>query len=478
MFSAETTDKDVEDKLKLVCKVYQLPAVLDPSKAVLDSTVSVENYQKSIFPSNIYSDEFMSERSSAHPQPATMVVGQSIANNSGIPLNSINKLPSYQWSFKHEDDHKSHHYGHSHHHHKGKNILNGLGTSESISLLGGTFFNSTALNSRLIRLPVMNESNRYKKRSILNGLPYYDKSIIDKQIRAMNIEKVKLKLPVANASHFSASFNETVDDVEYLHGEVILNQFMNNKRIMRDYQWMLYYLNRFGGKNLTENGELKFGRNKIVSVKTWKQFEKWTMKRQEKFKEMHKIRMEIAEKRHHRKEANMKRLTDKARVKEIKRNLEEASVDFDVKSSGEFFSTEESNNNGNADEQQVEEYTAEEKDEEEKDRTMEALLPEFEDEVTISDEELEEVEELEDTHSEQVSFPDREIVIERELPVDDPELLKYQRILFGIPSSNQMELQIQNSNGVLQTKRVRVKRVPNPNALGYSNIRHRKPSYL
>ncbi|VEU21974.1 DEKNAAC102980 [Brettanomyces naardenensis] len=483
MFSSDTTDKDVQDKLNSVCKVYQLPAVLDTSRAMLESNAKLDNYRKSIFPNNIYSDAFLSERSGPVTQQTPLVIGQSIANNSGVPLNPINKIPSYQWSFKHEDDHKSHHYSHSHH--KGKNMLNGLGTSESISLLGGTVMNSTALNSKLIRLPVRNESNKFKERSILNGLPYYDKNIIDKQIRVMNLEKAKLKLPVANASYFTKSFNESVDDVEYLHGEVILNQFLNNKRVMRNYQWMLYYLNRLGGRSLEDCPDLKYANNKVVSVKTIKQFQKWMVKKQEKFKELQKMRLKIAERR-----------------KRMRRRQGDGGADR----LGEFFSTEGLNDDKDEreDEEEEEEDAEEEagavavppvgaeelkkeREDEEDDRALEAELPEFEDEVQLSDEEVEDNSDDENEPSSNadripppgnIALPDREIVIEKELSVDDPELIDLQRRLYGIPTSNKLEEQVRQSNGAIQTKRVRVRRVPNPNALGYSNIRHRKPSYL
>ncbi|GMG55906.1 unnamed protein product [Ambrosiozyma monospora] len=202
MFPQNTSDYRLKDRLNKVCNSYQLPAILDPQQSVFHSSYSLEAYQAGIFhnPTALIDGSSSSLSSSSNSDflnSPGLIVAQGIVNNSGIPLNPINKIPSYQWSFKHDDsDH--------HHHHKGKNILNGLGTSDSISVLAGVSVNSTALNSKLMRLPIKTSKNKDNKWSLFNGLPYYSKEIVDKHIRDLNLKKSNANnSAIFNASHFS-----------------------------------------------------------------------------------------------------------------------------------------------------------------------------------------------------------------------------------------------------------------------------------
>ncbi|GMF06566.1 unnamed protein product [Ambrosiozyma monospora] len=131
MFPQDTSDYRLKDRLNKVCNSYQLPAILDPQQSVFHSSYSLEAYQAGIFhnPTALLDGSSSSLSSSSNSDflnSPGLIVAQGIVNNSGIPLNPINKIPSYQWSFKHDDsDH--------HHHHKGKNILNGLAKTKIIN---------------------------------------------------------------------------------------------------------------------------------------------------------------------------------------------------------------------------------------------------------------------------------------------------------------------------------------------------------
>ncbi|KAF6010318.1 hypothetical protein HII13_003092 [Brettanomyces bruxellensis] len=512
MFNANTNDEDVNMSLNRLCRAYEMPAIFDPAKAVTTSYTDVNKYRQLMFPNNMYSDDIFEDRPQSSKQQPPAIVGQSIANNSGIPLNLISKMPSYQWNFRHEDDHKSYHYIHSHRHHKGKNILNGLGT-ESISSLAGTSANSNALNSRMIRLPIQSNSasgNITSEWSAMNGLPLYNKGILETEIRCLNMDKVEKKIPVTNVAYFSDTFNKTIDDTEYVHSQVITNKFMNNKRIMRNYQWMLYYNRMTGGKRLEENPALRYGQNSIVNVQTVEDFRLQREKRKQKFLKFRKIKAEIASRKRFREQNRQKRLA----ARRIKPKKEHDGSNDAASNFGEFFSTaglmEEdavknkdglANSKHEKEEQEIlrplsaeeQQQEKEEKEEEEKDKALESQIPEFEDEISLDEDDVssttgddknKQVMPTEELKSEVrgISLPvaddSRELIIEKDFSSDDPELLAIQRKLYGIPAANHLEQQVSEFSEILRSKRVLIKRVPNPNAIGYCNIRRRKPVFL
>lgn len=498
MFTSKTTDEDINQKLNRVSSAYELSSVMDPTSSVLAPSTESSQFKESIFPSTMYNDDLYSDRSLLMKQQTRLVMGQGISNNAGIPMNLITKIPSYQWNFKHEDDKKSYHYGH-HSHHKQKHILSELG-SESVSSLGATSFNSSALNSLLIRLPLKAKTDRALKRSILNGLPLYDKDIASKEIRYMNLKKAELKLTGANTSIFSDTLNKTIDDTEYLHGEVIVNSFLTNKRIMRNYQWLVYYLRKMGGKKLETNPDINQGSHKVLSVRRASEFKMFLQKRHEKYVNYQRMRAQIVERRKSR-EHERQELAESRESRIMKLNSKgtnKSNVVDDDKAFGEFFSTSDiiddtQDNKKSSDSGKVkkekdsklhEKATApltkeeeatltKEKEEEEKDATLESTVPEFEDEVVVDDEEL-----GENDKSDEALSANHEIIIEKEFSTEDEDLQNIQRRLFGMSSAARLEQQVKEANGIIKTKRVLYRRIPNSNSLGYCNIRRRKPSYL
>ncbi|GME91348.1 unnamed protein product [Ambrosiozyma monospora] len=79
--------------------------------------------------------------------------------------------------------------------------------------------------------------------------------------------------------------------------------------------------------------------------------------------------------------------------------------------------------------------------------------------------------------TQEVLYPEREVIIEKKLSVEDQDLFRYQTMLFGLSTAHQLKQDAKMTNGILSTKIVKLRRKPNPNALGYSNIRRRKPPY-
>lgn len=343
----------------------------------------------------------------------------------------------------------------------------------------------------------------------MNGLPLYNKGILETEIRCLNMDKVEKKIPVTNVAYFSDTFNKTIDDTEYVHSQVITNKFMNNKRIMRNYQWMLYYNQMTGGKRLEENPALRYGQNSIVNVQTVEDFRLQREKRKQQFLKFRKIKAEIASRKRFREQNRQKRLA----ARRIKPKKEHGSNDA-ASNFGEFFSTaglmEEdavknkdglANSKHEKEEQEIlrplsaeeQQQEKEEKEEEEKDKALESQIPEFEDEISLDEDDVssttgddknKQVMPTEELKSEVrgISLPvaddSRELIIEKDFSSDDPELLAIQRKLYGIPAANHLEQQVSEFSEILRSKRVLIKRVPNPNAIGYCNIRRRKPAFL
>ncbi|KAG7843631.1 hypothetical protein KL941_004613 [Ogataea angusta] len=364
-----------------------LPGALRDSSAVLQADCSLESYRSHMFTSSANLSDSPSSMDFAN-QPH-LVVGQNINNNLGIPLHSINKIPSYQWSSKNDDP--------EHHPTKTKHILSGLGAADSVSSLGAHTMGASSLNSKLVRLPLLNETTDGTKWSLANGLPYYDKEYVDKQIRYLNQKKART---MSNRSQFSAQMNETIDDVEYLHGTVILNQFLNNKRLVRNYQWLMYFADKQGGRKLSD----KIGSYDNVKYKSVRNFQK-----------------------------SVERKMARQQREEMERRKREM----------EGLPPIPPQNNAESDE--------DEQDEEEEGPRFQTLdIP-----VNLT----------------------KELIIEKELPIDDKELIDNQNRLYGIQNSYRMLEEARQTDGIIHSRVLRLRRKPNPNALGYSNIRCKKPPY-
>ncbi|GMF01373.1 unnamed protein product [Ambrosiozyma monospora] len=176
-----------------------------------------------------------------------------------------------------------------------------------------------------MRLPIKTSKNKDNKWSLFNGLPYYSKEIVDKHIRDLNLKKSNANnSAIFNASHFSTQFNETVDDVEYLHGQVVLNQFLNNKRMMRNYQWLEYYVDMVDQSDLSKGVDTSY---KQATVRSLKQFQKYMAKKENKIKEIRKLKSEkielLKQKQHERTVAREKKELEE-RLKQQQKEVEEA----------------------------------------------------------------------------------------------------------------------------------------------------------
>ncbi|KAH3670694.1 hypothetical protein OGAPHI_001209 [Ogataea philodendri] len=384
MFPYKVDADAVNARLNQIAGAYQLPNALQESNAVLTAEYTLDNYRNSIFSSSANLSE--SPSSMDYSSQPTLLVGQGITANDGILLNSINKVPSYHLSSKTDDV--------EHHTTKTKHILSGLGTSDSVSTLGIHNIGSSSLNNKLVRLPLKGENTDNKQWSLVNGLPYYDKETIDKEIRYLNQRKARSS---ASGTQFSAEMNETIDDVEYLHGAVILNQYLNNKRLVRNYQWLMYYKEKRGGHKLGD----AIKSNDSIKFQSVQRFQK-SMER--------KMRLQMERRR--RELEGMPQLSEE----ELKNNEEEEEDDIEVEGP----------------------------------RFQSIDIP-----VNLT----------------------KELIIEKVLPIDEKELIQAQDRLYGIQNSYQMLQDAKQTDGIIHSKLLRLRRKPNPNALGYSNIRSKKPPY-
>lgn len=419
----------------------------------------------------------------------TVLVGHGIGHNGGVPINNLSKIPSYQWGFKHEDLSSSN---------SSKYILNALGSRDScsISSLAGNMpnINSSGLNSRMVRLPIKNDTssnvNYYDshnglkvlgdtiqggtERSLMNGLPYYNIEMAEQLIRKLNLnKKLGFKASNTNTSWFSDSMNETIDDIEYLHGEVILNQFVNNKRVIRNYQWLLYWNDKLGNKKLIDSL-----RNQNENVMSYTTYERLKNLRNKKFRKLQQKRSMIRQ--------DMVKLDT---AKEDKRN--EYRVKFGAVPDNLDFLV-----NGEKSKIAKEIYGEELLRQEDELIEKENAIPEYEEELEISPSELEEAELEEKKEAAEGAAAaskmipssrfggdsefnkEQEIVLEKEFAVDDPKLLAIQNKLYGVHKSMRLQNEAKSKNGIITSKVVKIKRKPNPNALGFSNIRSCKPSFL
>ncbi|CDK28730.1 unnamed protein product [Kuraishia capsulata CBS 1993] len=221
--------EDYSRVLNDVARMYQLD-LSNPSLSMFkSSTNSPEEYHHSIFSG--YTESGLSivdgGISSSSANLSNVIVGQGIKNNHGIQLASISKIPNYSLGTKEDVNNSTHHISQ-----KGKTILHGLGVSNDASSSGVTSLASNAsLNQQLLKLSVVESKDQIPQTRAANGLPFYSKDFVTSTVKMLN----------------KTSY---VDDVEYLHGCVVLNQFLNSKRMLRDYQWKLYYNDRMGGKGI------------------------------------------------------------------------------------------------------------------------------------------------------------------------------------------------------------------------------------
>lgn len=447
-------DKQINEKLQRISQIYKLPHILSDESIIVNASTNLDTYQNLIVPKyaiNFNPNKIIDESQEEYLEASfdkmssdAVVLGHCIINNGGIPINNLSKIPSYQWGFKHEDESSS----------TSDLSNNGLGNfnGNSISSLPGnvTTINSTGLNSRMIRLPILNKHiNKFdmhnqrltssgnvqggEVRSLMNGLPYYNYQLIEQQIRSMNLhKKVSFKASNTNTSWFSDSLNKTIDDVEYLHGEVILNQFTNNKRVVRNYQWRHYWDKLLHGKKL----DYDLHREHTMTLK--------------KFIEMVKLRSDKFDRLNSQKQELMKELNELQKMDGVD-GASNHDVHIKVK--------------------QIKEQLV--------------LLPDTEEELDIF--EFDDARELAEPVSDASSLrfgrnaeynESKQFIYEKEYDLDDQELLQLQIELNGTIKAKKMQSDASTTYGKIKSKIVKIKRTPNPNALGFSNIKYRKPSYL
>lgn len=529
-------------KLHRLSQIYKLPSILNENLTVVTSSTNLDTYKSLILPTHVLtnssdapltsnqdlfenfhddanlglnsnSDSALNGNSADTSNGSKMgnpavIIGHCIVHNGGIPINNLSKIPSYQWGFKHEDETSSHSlinetFNSNSHLNSEKssnyminsnldnlsNIPSGLGAlnGNSISTLAGniTTNSSMGLNSRMVRMPIYSsninsyDSNNYLKvkeadgtiiqggsfRSLMNGLPYFNHEQVDQKIRNLNlIKKLNFKASNTNTSWFSEAVNQTIDDIEYLHGEVILNQFVNNKRVIRNYQWLLYWDKKINGNTLNDELYERY-QNQKLTIMTVKDFKKLVDLRRKKFLGLLKEKQVLVEK------LNNVKITKAEKLRDYKLAHNSVSNDIPKEVAAQIYG---------------EDLLSREKEL----NDQISKVPESEQELEFSPLDVANIETTDgeitvkniaesSRFRSNLEFNEsQEIIYERELPINDSLLIKYQNQLYGVRKSLKMQNDVKSKHGIITSKIVKIKKSPNPNALGFSNIRRRKPSFL
>lgn len=202
-----------ENKLNALSQLFQID-LFSPSQNVLkSSTNDLEEYKDSLLSSNVLNDS----NDTRNPNSVSIAQGQGIRNNHGCQLASITKTPNYK------TEHET--------------LLSGgqMSLDNKKTMLGGGLeapsgaTNLASLNNKLVQLPLARTLEVAGRRTF-NGLPFYSKAFVEKHLGTLDSSKLA--------------------DLEYIHGATICNQFLNDKRVIREYQWRDYYKSRMGGKGL------------------------------------------------------------------------------------------------------------------------------------------------------------------------------------------------------------------------------------
>lgn len=514
-------DGRVSRKLHRISQLYQIQPSLHGESAVIHSFSDLSSYKSLILPSSqsvttsAYDDGKIEEVDfkNNNPKNPTIIIGHCLVNNGGIPINNLSKIPSYQWGFKHEDELQSDLSAEINENQSSLGSFNG--TSVSSLARNVTSNTSMGLNSRMVRLPIKNSNSEnvnlfdisnYKPingiiqggecRSLMNGLPYYNLKDVEKIIRDLNLtKKLNFKASNTNTSWFSDTLNSTIDEIEYLHGEVILNQFINNKRLIRNYQWLIYLTNIKTTSILNDQNNANINNNEVKKFYTMKDFKKWLRLKTLKFNELQKEKNQLLAQLEQIKLSKQTKRSDyKLKFSKLPQNLSDDEIA--IYDYNENYSTQ---SNGKDNLNLAIQVYGEELINRERELKKKLLkIPEFLEEVDIAD--------LTDDHddendsrknsennnnipaSEVPKFTrfnsnksyneNHEYIIEREIPIDDPKLMDLQTKLYGHQRAQKLQNEVYSRNGLIKSKVVKFRRTPNPNGLGFSNIRNRKPSYL
>lgn len=292
----------------------------------------------------------------------------------------------------------------------------------------------------------------------LNKLPSY--SFLRTQLRSgsgsadiatngtntLYLNKLLLKLPVADARGNSAvnglpfyqsdrlihnlqsiATNEQLEQVELTHLAVICNQFVSNKRRVRARQWTQYY----GQKQRATL--LDTARSQALKANYVSTFNRRMLQRREKLIETNKLRQQYQQQLKQLVQPQpMGAAASQDDIQRLQTKLEELNdTDFDS-------------------------YPPPCADDDPTPSTGQILRHRFKNDLDA----------------------DLSVIVEKELSVDNPNLVQYQVKLLGQQKAMALQQSIKNSNGVINTNVVRFKWTPNGNSLGFGNIRRRKPRFL
>ncbi|ODV93628.1 hypothetical protein PACTADRAFT_51404 [Pachysolen tannophilus NRRL Y-2460] len=232
MSEEDKQNKNPHTSLSAISKLYRID--LFKQQNLLIPSNSLADYTELINP-NSYNKEDFTPSSNIH-----VLMGQGIRGNGGLELSQLmgNKLPNYEDVLNNKANVVVHHK---------KTMLDGLLLSSGIDIPLAKNFND--ISSKLLQLPIekLNVNNGKQERSI-NGLPYYSEAEAKFRLKELVKENKLYQL-------------------EYTHGAVIANQFSNNKRKIRNYQWGLYFNDRMGNskfnnmkaairRNINENAKI------------------------------------------------------------------------------------------------------------------------------------------------------------------------------------------------------------------------------
>ncbi|OUT20597.1 hypothetical protein CAS74_004260 [Pichia kudriavzevii] len=481
-------DGRVSRKLHRISQLYQIQPSLHGESAVIHSFSDLSSYKSLILPSS------QSVTTSAYDDEPNYNHRSLSSNNGGIPINNLSKIPSYQWGFKHEDELQSDLSAEINENQSSLGSFNG--TSVSSLARNVTSNTSMGLNSRMVRLPIKNSNSEnvnlfdisnYKPingviqggecRSLMNGLPYYNLKDVEKIIRDLNLtKKLNFKASNTNTSWFSDTLNSTIDEIEYLHGEVILNQFINNKRLIRNYQWLIYLTNIKTTSILNDQNNANINNNEVKKFYTMKDFKKWLRLKTLKFNELQKEKNQLLAQLEQIKLSKQTKRSDyKLKFSKLPQNLSDDEID--IYDYNENYSTQ-SNGKDNLN-LAIQVYGEELINRERELRKKLLKIPEFLEEVDIAD--------LTDDHddendsrknsennnnipaSEVPKFTrfnsnksyneNHEYIIEREIPIDDPKLMDLQTKLYGHQRAQKLQNEVYSRNGLIKSKNSQSKRL-------------------
>lgn len=218
-----------QKRLNELTQLYQID-LFRPSENILkSSTNDPEEYKDLLLSSNVLNDS----NDTRNPNSVNVAQGQGIKNNHGCQLASITKTPNYK------TDHEM--------------LLAGgqMSLDNKKTMLGGGLeapsraTNLASLNNKLVQLPLARTIEVAGKKSF-NGLPFYSKVFVEKHLANLSPSKL--------------------EDLEHIHSATICNQFLSDKRVIRNYQWRDYYKSRMGGKGLRSTLPADLDKNTSAEV--------------------------------------------------------------------------------------------------------------------------------------------------------------------------------------------------------------------